>query len=330
MFYAAKSIFDQRVLIISENGKIGGKENMISKSALICATITAALLGIPTDEVCAESAVSNGVSVESLKKQLEAEDKLEELRKERYAANRKLKEIAIQEMEIRAAAGMTSSQAIAVKAGGSEQTLVAQATPKETPVGNADPKEKKTKKTNDKTKKENDETKEAQQSKEFGTKFGGIEFGAGIGFSYDLGSNDRVSEAELVNGVVRIKKSDNVQARLMLESHYFFTPKFDLFSLKNSGQSSDDNMWGFGPFVAIQPGGDNLIEAVGGGLMFGFRRSKKSTESFNLGFGVLYDINSKTLGDGILPNEPLPMGETEIRFREQEQSGFLIMSSYSF
>jgi hypothetical protein len=64
--------------------------------------------------------------------------------------------------------------------------------------------------------------------------------------------------------------------------------------------------------------------------MFGLRRPGDGSGSFNLGVGVLYDMNVRTLGDGIVENQPLPAGETEIRYKERSQSGLMILSSYSF
>lgn len=167
--------------------------------------------------------------------------------------------------------------------------------------------------------------------------FGGIEFGIGMAFSLDLGDNVRVRDAQLVNGLVRVSRSDDVRARLILESHYFFTPPgvgLPLLGLMNPTREERDKgrqpMWGFGPFVAVQPGSDNVIDAIGAGLMLGLRRGTQGTDSFNLGIGLLYDMDVQTLGDGIFENQPLPVGETEIRFRRRSQSGLMILSSFSF
>ena len=175
--------------------------------------------------------------------------------------------------------------------------------------------------------------------------FGGIEFGVGMAFSLDLGDRDRVRDAQLVNGIVRVSRGDNVRARLILETHYFFTPQtdFPLFGICNPSRrrsgtqtpspndcASDQPMWGWGPFIAVQPGSDNIIDAIGAGLMVGLRRPGEGSQSFNIGVGILYDMDVQLLGDGIFENEPLPPGETEIRYRREAQSGLMVMSSYSF
>jgi hypothetical protein len=162
--------------------------------------------------------------------------------------------------------------------------------------------------------------------------FGGIEFGVGIAFSYDLGENRRVKEASVVDGIVRVDRTDDVRARLILESHYLFTPN-DIFGVRNIFGVENTNQrknWGVGPFVALQPGSDNIIDAIGAGFMLAMRRPGDGTDSFNIGIGVLYDIDANTLGDGIVANKPLPGSETTVRLKRQEQSGLLLMSSYSF
>ena len=174
----------------------------------------------------------------------------------------------------------------------------------------------------------------AEQEAKVTQKFGGIEFGVGMSFTGDLGTRDRVTQASLVNGIVRVSDEDNGRARIMLESHYFFTPPGGLFSLRNGEIDKDGNQkrkeWGIGPFLAIQPGTNNIIEAIGGGIMIGLRRDAKTTESFNFCLGIVVDPNTRVLGDGILANQPLPPGETEIRYMEEMQTGFLALVSFSF
>lgn len=175
--------------------------------------------------------------------------------------------------------------------------------------------------------------------------FGGIDFGIGISMSYDLGNHDRVREATIVDGIVRVAHTDNIRARLILEWHYFFTPTFsnqrrvedeaycagfrsDATQYRNCRASLKD--FGIGPFVALQPGSDKVIDAIGAGLMVGFRRTDVRTSSFNLGIGIFYDVDTQILGDGFAENRPPPGSETEVRFRRQSQSGLLLMSSYTF
>ena len=178
-------------------------------------------------------------------------------------------------------------------------------------------------------------------------RYGGIEFGIGIGFTYDLGNNDRIGDDVILVGddrIVRAQTEGNLLARFMLETHYFFTPcTWRIFNVRNNCRyeadgsgllryvSDGEQNFGIGPFVALQPGSQSLIDGVGAGLMIGMRRpASNTTDSFNLGVGVFYDLRTKVLGEGIVLNEPLPVDETYIRFRTTSQCGLLILSSYSF
>lgn len=165
-----------------------------------------------------------------------------------------------------------------------------------------------------------------------------------MAFSYDLGGERRVRTAELVNNLVRVTEADNARARLILESHYFFTPHGNfLFGLENDicprsrsakqGEASsctDRIDFGFGPFVAVQPGSGAIIDAVGAGLMVGLRRRGEGNDSFNFGIGMLYDVDTRVLGPGIVANQPLPPGETQIRYQRREQASILFLSSFTF
>jgi len=165
-------------------------------------------------------------------------------------------------------------------------------------------------------------------------KFAGLDFGVGITLTIDQGSHDRVEEAELDKmGKLRIKKDHNDIPRIMLESHYLFVP--DAVFPCNKWRWVESGMWGFGPFVGIQNGSEEVIEAIGMGVMIGFRRSKKTSDSFNFGLGGVVDPKSKTLGDGLkegdlLVDENNNPDPSQIRFKETAQWGLLFMFSYSF
>ena len=204
--------------------------------------------------------------------------------------------------------------------------------------------------------------------------FAGIKFGVGLSLTVDLGKNERVSDAEVVNGIVRVEKESDTVARLMLEMHYFFTPCFGKKYRDKDGNLIDryghllatnvskekgkeeyvytalseervtkdkppydctrfigleQGQYAIGPFIAIQPGTNEIIEAIGGGFMLGLRR-KEGLGSFNLGLGFVVDPSVQVLGSGIKENQPLPQGETQIRFKEKTQAGLLIIGSFSW
>lgn len=154
-------------------------------------------------------------------------------------------------------------------------------------------------------------------------KFAGINFGVGLTLTLDTGSHERVDNAEIADGVVRVTEESNDVPRIMLETHYFFMPETNFLGKKTKE-------WGVGPFVGIQNGSDEIIQAIGAGVMVGFRKSEEAEDSFNIGVGFVVDPSVQILGDGIEENEPLPAGETQIRYKETSQWGVLLVVSYAF
>jgi len=155
-------------------------------------------------------------------------------------------------------------------------------------------------------------------------KFMGLDWGIGLTLTHDLGKRDRIEEASIVNNLVRVSKDSNDIPRIMLELHYLARPKSQFL-----GMLEKDN-WGIGPFIGVQNGSEEIIQAVGAGLMIGFKYSKKTNKSFNFGIGAIVDPHTKVLGDGIEKDKSLPTGETEIRFKETDQWGLFFVFSASF
>ena len=170
----------------------------------------------------------------------------------------------------------------------------------------------------------------AEEQQAANREFLGIRFGIAFGLAATVGADDRVEEAEVVEGVVRVNKTTNHQARVLLETHYFWRLQDEKVPILVNGKPQDIDVAdiGIGPFVAIQSSGDEILEAIGMGLMVGFRRDARS--SFNLGGGILLDPAVKTLGDDIRPDKPLPPGESVIRFKEEPRWGLLVLASFSF
>ena len=159
-----------------------------------------------------------------------------------------------------------------------------------------------------------------------GQDFMGLGLGVGLSFTKNFG-RDRITAATLdPNGIVRVTDQDNAVARVMLEAHQFFGLGKPIIS----SEGKETYRYGWGPFVAIQSGDGELIDAIGGGVMFGFRPDANSSKSFNLGVGVAVDPNTQIFGDGIVANQPLPAGETEIRFKKTARYGLLLLTSFGF
>ncbi|PAJ73389.1 hypothetical protein CJF42_16115 [Pseudoalteromonas sp. NBT06-2] len=154
---------------------------------------------------------------------------------------------------------------------------------------------------------------EVAKSKSKGsTIFDDLGFGMGISYTMNASSGDRVKSATVVDGIVRVDKESNGTPRIVLEAHYI--PDYN------------QNGRGFGPFVALQPGDENIISAVALGGMYAWKRDDEGN-SFNIGVGIVADPNTQVLGDGIIANEPLPGNEIEIRYKEETSYGVMILFS---
>lgn len=167
---------------------------------------------------------------------------------------------------------------------------------------------------------------------------GGLTFGIGLGLSLNVQNTSRVASASVVNGIVRITQTDDASADFVLESHYFFVPNSPFFTVLPGD-------WGHGPFVGIVASttSNNVIAAYTAGWMIGFREptwtyddkakqwnATHSTSSWNFGVGVRVDPSVQVLGQGLVPNQPLPAGETSIRYENKPGYGVMLLSSFSF
>jgi len=162
------------------------------------------------------------------------------------------------------------------------------------------------------------------EKKESLRQFMGMGWGIGPSLTSDLGENDRVESASVDNrGIVRVENENNDIPRILLETHHFFVPDSSFLGLKDAGT------WGWGPFVGVQTGSDETIDAFGAGFLLGFRNSDTASNSFNVGLGVIVDPDVQILGDGIEKNKKLRSGDT-LRFKEKSQWGVLLLFSFNF
>jgi hypothetical protein len=164
------------------------------------------------------------------------------------------------------------------------------------------------------------ENQQAQKS------FLGVNFGIGFGISSDIEGGERVDAAEVVNGIVRITKEQSTVPRILLEAHYFVLQG----DCVQTGQQKKECMRGSGPFIALQSSGEEVLDGFALGWMYGWRRKPNQTNSFNLGAGFILDRNVQVLGDGMEANQPLPPGETEVRYKDESRWGALLFTSFSF
>jgi hypothetical protein len=143
----------------------------------------------------------------------------------------------------------------------------------------------------------------------------------GLGFGFSFGLEQAIDEAEVVDGVIRVTKDRTDQPRALFEFHRYFWC--------NKRETLTDR--GCGPFLAVAATQDKVLAGVGVGMMFGLR-SKNPTdkEGFSVGVGGILDGDVKSLADGFKKNEPLPPGETTIRFEEKARWSGILFVTRSF
>jgi hypothetical protein len=176
------------------------------------------------------------------------------------------------------------------------------------------------------------------------TSWGGLSWGIGVAADFDIGGK-RVNDATIVNNIVRVSDtSKNVGVGFVLEAHYFLKAKeiggracAPLVTPIDAFNCSDVAT---GPFVAIEVGGGSAstpdakgpITAYAMGWMVGLRHPSASispTSSWNFGVGLRVEPGAKTLGDGLIANQALPVGDS-IRFKTEPRYGLMLLSSFSF
>ncbi|HXH53737.1 MAG TPA: hypothetical protein VNH53_09970 [Sphingomicrobium sp.] len=139
-----------------------------------------------------------------------------------------------------------------------------------------------------------------------------IKPGFGAAVVMDFGDKPRVEDATLVNGVVRVNRDSNTSIRPMFDVH---APLWDLGKDVKAG-----------PFLGAQFSKEQLIDSLGAGMMVNVPTGAAGTK-LNFGLGLVLDPNVRTLGNGIVEDQPLPAGETEIRYRNTGKFGLLFMTS---
>jgi hypothetical protein len=195
------------------------------------------------------------------------------------------------------------------------------------------------------------------------TTWGGLNWGLGVAADFDWGGK-RVVTADLVttNNIVRIKDtSSNVDVGIVLEVHYILRDFIWQPTSSCVGLFYCRTEVGIGPFVAIEVGGgsskalssaDSLITGYALGVLVGLHHNSDTphvmkakaaiaaatgspappsdTKSWNFGVGFRVTPKAQVLGDGIVPNQPLPPGETVIRYKTEPRFGIMLLSSFSF
>jgi hypothetical protein len=160
----------------------------------------------------------------------------------------------------------------------------------------------------------------------FFTKLG---VGGAVGWTHNLGKTI-VKGASSPNGIVRIDSEQNDQVRPWVEVHAWFY-EWNEWGGMDEGDplaAEKKNRWGIGPFVAVAPGA-NFVDSVAMGIMLGrkYKTESESNLSFNLAVGAALNLNQQSLAVGFNANQPLPPGETSVRYQTKSTGAVLVMFS---
>lgn len=151
-------------------------------------------------------------------------------------------------------------------------------------------------------------------------------FGAGLIMNFDLGHRKPVKSASIINSKVVVQEEDDTKYGLGIEAHIFAT---------------GNEQWGIGPYVAILSGTNEIIDAIGVGLIVGFfgqpekdakgkTISNKGRFSMNLLLGGYVDPKTQVLANGFKDGEIPPVGETTVRFKNVTQYGIQTGLSFNY
>lgn len=178
-------------------------------------------------------------------------------------------------------------------------------------------------------------TKEEADKKAAETDFiKGVKFGAGIMANILTGGRTPVESAHVVNNIVRVDEEGRAQVGVVAEFHTLWpmcigkstsTGKHKIYTC-----GEDAAQLGVGPSIGLKLGSNNIIEAIFLGPIFAFRPNPKSTNSFNVALGGIIAPKVKVLGDGIENGQPLPVGETEVRYKKVNKFGYAILLSFAW
>lgn len=173
---------------------------------------------------------------------------------------------------------------------------------------------------------------EVQKDRAEASFLSGVNFGAGIMGSVFSGGKKPVESARVVNGVVRVEEEGDAQVGVVAEFHtlWRWCASKSQTGLVNCNNDDQHAQLGVGPSVGFKLGDNNIINAVFLGPMIAFRPNPTATNSFNLAIGGIMAPKVKVLGDGVEKNQPLPAGETEVRYKTINKYGYALMLAFTF
>lgn len=158
-----------------------------------------------------------------------------------------------------------------------------------------------------------------------------------MGLSYQWNKQPVISNATIVNNIIRADSIQQSQSEILLTRHYYLsTQDGDCKSFKKDNESIFlDNATCVGFFVAVGVSNANttsqLFDLVGGGIIAGFGpvKGSKQLRQHNIGLGWGRRFGVKQLGDGFSNNAPPPIGETQVRYKNIDIPVVFLMYTYT-
>lgn len=125
-----------------------------------------------------------------------------------------------------------------------------------------------------------------------------------------------VREASVVNGKVVVTSEAKVENTLMVLKSFPIS-KTTHSNCQGTSQWASCAAWmiGAGFNIGSQGSGGQIIDFLGVGLTVGSGQEAQKAAAWYAGIGIGRRFNQKVLGDGLRENEPLPAGETQVRFK---------------
>jgi hypothetical protein len=159
---------------------------------------------------------------------------------------------------------------------------------------------------------ETKETKEAKEGSDFFQDWA-------VGLALVKPRKRGISDAAVVNNVVRVNAESKSEATLLVARHFYPWKKRDV--KKCSG--NDDGRWfscvgamvSVGLSTAGSAGASQVINFVGAGLAVGGGVGNDTSTAWHFGLGYGRRFGIKVLGDGFNENEAPPVGETQVRYK---------------
>lgn len=125
-----------------------------------------------------------------------------------------------------------------------------------------------------------------------------------------------IREASIVNGKVVVSSEAEIENTLMLVKTFPFSETSDK-RCQGPEKWASCAAWMLGAGFNIGAPGSSgqVVDFLGVGLTVGSGQEAEDSSAWYAGFGIGRRFNQKVLGDGLRENQPLPAGETQIRYK---------------